>query len=67
MNKFTIGVDQFKFGVIGLYNTKREKNFYKVVAHVGGAKFVFNTPDWEQITQLVWKFVTGDDIETRPG
>jgi len=52
---------------MGLFNTKRDKNFYKIVAHVGGAKFVFNKPDWEHITQLVWRFATNDDTEARLG
>lgn len=50
---------------MGLFNTRREKNFYKVVAHVGGQKFVINKPDWENTTQLVWRFATTDDTEVR--
>lgn len=51
---------------MGLFNTKREKSFYKVVAHVGGAKYIINKTDWENTTQLVWKFASSDDTEVRP-
>jgi len=34
--KFNAMTDSFKFGVIGIYNTKREENaFYKIVATCG--------------------------------
>ena len=39
MSQFTTGKDSFKFGVLGLFNTRRDRSFYKVVAHIGGGKF----------------------------
>ena len=33
--KFDADKDSFSFGTIGLYNTRREMAFYKVVAHIG--------------------------------
>jgi hypothetical protein len=52
MLKFPLGLEnqRFRFGVIGVYNTKPDNSFYKVTAHVGGGSYVFIDPDWEKAT-----------------
>lgn len=40
--KFDIPVDEFKFDLAGLLNTKRNNSFYKITASVGGKSFLFN-------------------------
>jgi len=53
--KFDIKTDSFKFGAIGIYGTNRESAFYRVIAHVGGKKFLISQPDWSAITQTIWR------------
>lgn len=60
--KFDVKNDTFKFGVIGLYGTNRESSFYKVIANVGGKKFLISKPDWPAITQTVWRLQADQDI-----
>lgn len=55
------GLTQIKFNVLGLFNTKRDTAFYKVVAHVGGHEFTFNNMSWDKTTQTVWRFAKNND------
>jgi hypothetical protein len=56
MVAFDFTTDLFKFNLLGIYNTKREKAFYKVRAYVGGHKHSFSKCNWEKTTQTVWRF-----------
>lgn len=42
--------DKFTFDLLGLFNTRRENAFYKVVAHIDTQQFTFTKVDWEKTT-----------------
>jgi hypothetical protein len=45
--KFTHKEDCFKFGVIGMYNTRRENAFFSIIACIGNEEIEFNRPNWD--------------------
>jgi hypothetical protein len=48
--KFDWQTDSFKINTVGIYNTHREKSFYRIIAHLCGQQHTFNTPDWKGVT-----------------
>ena len=47
---FDSSKDKFTFDLMGLFNTRREKAFYKVVAHIDSQQFTFAQVDWQKTT-----------------
>jgi hypothetical protein len=50
---------------VGIFNTQREKAFYRIIAHLGGIQHTFNTPDWKAVTQTIWR-LKDDDLLMKP-
>lgn len=56
LTKFDYNQNSFKFGTVGIYNTHREKAFYKIEANLGGKLLKLNEADWSAVTQTIWRF-----------
>ncbi len=44
-----------------MFGTNREKSFYKITAVVGGKEYIFDSPDWNYVSNSVWRLIIKKD------
>ena len=56
----------YRFGLLGIFNTKPEHAMYQVIAEVCGKSYDFNQVDWQRTTTTQYRFIKSQDILVSP-
>ena len=57
---------EFRFGLLGIFNTKSEHAMYQVTAEVCGKSYDFSQVDWQRTTTTQYRFNLSEDTLVAP-